>query len=271
MQALATGVGDLKRVLSNIKSRGTWGEGSLGTLLEQIMTPEQYALNVEIVPHSGQRVEYAIKLPGNDAEGPVCLPIDSKMPLGDYERLIAASEQGDAASVEAAAKALERTILGCAKDICSKYIRPPHSTDFAVMFLPTEGLFAEVVRRTGLINQLQSDCRVIVTGPTTLMALLSSLRMGFRTLAIQERSSEVWQVLGAVKTEFSKFGEVIDKVHKKLNEAQNVVEQARTRRKAVDRKLRDVEALPEAATRNLLTLAVDEILDEVELPSEPVE
>lgn len=271
MQALATGVGDLKRVLSNIKSRGTWGEGSLGTLLEQVMTPEQYAQNVEIVPHSGQRVEYAIKLPGNDEEGPVWLPMDSKMPLGDYDRLMAAAEQGDAASLEVAAKALERTILGCAKDICGKYVRPPHSTDFAVMFLPTEGLFAEVVRRPGLVNQLQSDCRVIVTGPTTLMALLSSLRMGFRTLAIQERSSEVWQVLGAVKTEFSKFGDVIDKVHRKLSEAQNVVEQARTRRRAVDRKLRDVEALPEATTRDVLALAVEDIIEDAEPSAETVE
>jgi DNA recombination protein RmuC len=271
MQALATGVGDLKRVLSNIKSRGTWGEGSLGTLLEQVMTPEQYAQNVEIVPHSAQRVEYAIKLPGNPDEGPVWLPMDSKMPLEDYDRLVAASEQADAATLEVAAKALERTILGCAKDICSKYVRPPHSTDFGVMFLPTEGLFAEVVRRPGLVNQLQSECRVIVTGPTTLMALLSSLRMGFRTLAIQERSSEVWQVLGAVKTEFGKFGEVIDRVHKKLNEAQNVVEQARTRRRAVDRKLRDVEALPEATTRDVLALAVDELLEDVEPPAETVE
>lgn len=271
MQALATGVGDLKRVLSNIKMRGTWGEGSLGTLLEQVMTPEQFAQNVEIVPHTGQRVEYAIKLPGKDDERPVWLPMDSKMPLGDYDRLVAASEHGDGTAVEAAAKALERTILGCARDICGKYVRPPHSTDFAVMFLPTEGLFAEVVRRPGLVDQLQSECRIIVTGPTTLMALLSSLRMGFRTLAIQERSSEVWQVLGAVKSEFGKFGEVIDKVHKKLNEAQNVVEQARTRRRAVDKQLRDVEALPETSARDMLALAVEEILDDDESTAEAAE
>jgi len=261
MQALATGVGDLKRVLSNIKSRGTWGEGTLGLLLEQVLTPEQYAQNVEVQPHSGQRVEYAVRLPGQ-GDDPVWLPMDSKMPLGDYERLVEASEQGDAAGVEQAAKALERAIVGCAKDICTKYVQPPYSTDFGVMFLPSEGLFAEVVRRPGLVDQLQRECRVIVTGPTTLMALLNSLRMGFRSLAIQQRSSEVWQVLAAVKTEFGKFGPVLEKVHRKLGEAQNVVEQARTRGRAMDRKLRDVEALPEAAAKDLLSITVEEIIDE---------
>lgn len=266
MQALATGVGDLKRVLSNIKSRGTWGEGTLGLLLEQVLTPEQYSLNVEVQPHSGQRVEYAIKLPGQ-GEAPLWLPLDSKMPLGDYERLMEASEQGDAAGVEAAGRALEKAIVSCAKEICSKYVHPPYSTDFGVMFLPSEGLFAEVVRRPGLVDQLQRECRVIVAGPTTLSALLNSLRMGFRSLAIQQRSSEVWQVLAAVKTEFGKFGPVLEKVHKKLGEAQNVVEQARTRGRAMDRKLRDVEALPDAAAQNLLAIAVHEILDEDEQDS----
>lgn len=263
MQTIATGVGDLKRVLSNVKSRGTWGEGNLGLLLEQVMTPEQYASNVEIRPGSGQRVEYAIRLPG-EGEQPLWLPMDAKLPTEDYERLVIASEAGDAAAVDEAAKALERTIRNCAKDISQKYVSPPYSTDFGVMFLPTEGLFAEVVRRPGLIDALQRECRVIVTGPTTLMALLTSLRMGFRSLAIQKRSSEVWQVLGAVKTEFGKFGDVLDKVHKKLGEAQNVVEQAGTRRRAVDRKLRGVEALPEAAAQGLLGVAADGLIaDEI--------
>ena len=209
MQSIATGVGDLKRVLSNVKARGTWGEATLGMALEQVMTPEQYATNVEVRPHSGQRVEYAIRLPGDGAE-PVWLPIDAKLPTEDYERLVDASERGDAEGVDEAAKGLDRAIRKAAADIAAKYIQPPHTTDFAVMFLPTEGLFAEVVRRPGLIDQLQRECRVIVTGPTTLMALLTSLRMGFRSLAIQERSSEVWQVLGGVKTEFSRFGDMLD-------------------------------------------------------------
>jgi DNA recombination protein RmuC len=263
MQALAIGVGDLKRVLSNVKTRGTWGEGTLGMLLEQVMTPEQYAQNVEVRPNSGQRVEYAIKLPGQN-DVPLWLPLDSKMPMGDYERLVVASENGDATAAENAAKSLEKAILICGRDICSKYVHPPHTTDFGVMFLPSEGLFAEVVRRPGLVDRLQRECRVIVTGPTTLMALLNSLRMGFRSLAIQQRSSEVWQVLAAVKTEFSKFGQVIDKVHKKLGEAQNVVEDARTRSRAVDRKLKDVEALPESAAQDVLSITMQDILDDIE-------
>lgn len=259
MQTIATGVGDLKRVLTNVKSRGTWGEGNLGLLLEQIMTPEQYAQNVEIRPASGQRVEFAIRLPGNGDET-IWLPIDSKLPTGDYERLVLASEAGDGVAVEGASKALERAIRVCAKDISEKYVSPPHSTDMGVMFLPTEGLFAEVVRRPGLIDALQRDYRVIITGPTTLMALLTALRMGFRSLAIQKRSSEVWQVLGAVKTEFGKFGDVLDKVHKKLGEAQNAVEQAGPRRRAMERKLRGVEALPEAAAQDLLAISTDELI-----------
>jgi DNA recombination protein RmuC len=244
-----------------VKSRGTWGEGNLGMLLEQVMTPEQYAQNVEVRPNSGQRVEFAVRLPG-DGDETIWLPIDSKLPTEDYERLILASEAGDAVAVEEASKALERAIRTCAKDICDKYVSPPHTTDMGVMFLPTEGLFAEVVRRPGLIDALQRECRVIVTGPTTLMALLTALRMGFRSLAIQKRSSEVWQVLGAVKTEFGKFGDVLDKVHKKLGEAQNVVEQAGTRRRAVDRKLRGVEALPDAAAGALLAITGEDLIIE---------
>jgi DNA recombination protein RmuC len=243
MQTIATGVGDLKRVLLNVKSRGTWGEATLGMLLEQAMAQEQYGENVEVRPGSGQRVEFAIRLPG-DGESPVWLPIDAKLPIEDYERLIDASERADAAAVEVAQKGLERAIRLAAKDISEKYVCPPFTTDFAIMFLPTEGLFAEVVRRPGLIDALQRDHRVMVAGPTTLMATLVSLRMGFRTLAIQQRSSEVWQVLGAVKQEFGKFGDVLDKVEKKLGEAQKTVHDAGVRRRAVDRKLRDVEILP---------------------------
>lgn len=261
MQSIASGVGDLKRVLSNVKSRGTWGEANLGMLLEQVLTPEQYGTNVEVKPNSGQRVEFAIRLPG-DGDQPVWLPIDAKLPVEDYERLVVASEKGDAEAVEQAARALERAVRQCAKDIATKYVAPPHSTDFAVMFLSTEGLFAEVVRRPGLIDALQREHRVVVTGPTTLMALLNSLRMGFRSLAIQQRSSEVWQVLGAVKTEFGKFGAVLDKVQKKLQEAQNTVEQAGVRRRAVDRSLRKVEALPEAASHSLLVDGTDALFED---------
>lgn len=261
MQTIATGVGDLKRVLTNVKSRGTWGEVTLGLLLEQVMTTDQYAENVEIRPNSGQRVEYAIKLPG-DGDIPVWLPIDAKMPTEDYERLVEASERGDVSAVEEAVKGIERAIKLAAKDISTKYISPPHSTDFAIMFLPNEGIYAEVVRRPGLIDALQRECRVSVAGPTNLMAMLTALRMGFRTLAIQERSSEVWKVLGNVKHEFGKFGDVLDRVHKKLGEAQNVVEAAGVRRRAVDRQLKDIEALPENATTDILALATDLIDDE---------
>lgn len=274
MQTLATGVGDLKKVLSNIKARGTWGEVTLGNLLEQVMAPQQYAQNVEVQPGTGQRVEFAIRLPGGaDDDTPLWLPIDAKFPIGDYERLVEASERGDVEATEAASKAVEVSIRLAAKDICDKYIHPPHSTDFGVMFLPTEGLFAEVLRRPGLVDSLQRECRIIVTGPTTLMALLSSLRMGFRTLAIQKRSSEVWQVLAAVKSEFGRFEVVFDRVHKKLQEAQNVVEQAGTRRRAVVRKLRGVEALPELEAARILELAVvdDDLPDEEPLASEAAE
>ncbi|MBV9378588.1 MAG: DNA recombination protein RmuC [Alphaproteobacteria bacterium] len=254
MQALATGVGDLKRILSNVKSRGTWGEVALGNILEEILSADQYARNVEVRPRSSQRVEFAIKLPG-DGETVIWLPVDAKYPTEDYDRLVEATERGDLEAAQAALRGIEARVRSGAKDIRDKYVAPPHSTDFAVMFLPTEGLFAEVVRRPGLVDWLQRECRVMVAGPTTLVSLLTSLRMGFRTLAIQQRSSEVWQVLSAVKTEFEKFGSVLDKVHKKLDEAQKVVEEAGVRRRAMDRRLRGVEVLPEAEPVALLDLA----------------
>jgi DNA recombination protein RmuC len=254
MQALATGVGDLKRILSNVKSRGIWGEVALGNILEEILSADQYARNVEVRPRSNQRVEFAIKLPG-DGEAPLWLPLDAKYPTEDYDRLVEASERGDMEIVEAALRGIEARVRSGARDIRAKYVAPPHSTDFAVMFLPTEGLFAEVIRRPGLVDWLQRECRVIVAGPTTLVSLLTSLRMGFRSLAIQQRSSEVWKVLSAVKTEFEKFGGVLDKVQKKLEEAQKVVEDAGIRRRAMDRKLRGVEVLPEAEASVLLELA----------------
>jgi len=255
MQALATGVGDLKRILSNVKSRGTWGEVALGNILEEILSADQYTRNVEVRPRSNQRVEFAIKLPG-DGETVLWLPVDAKYPTEDYDRLVEATERGDMEAVEAALRGIETRVRSAAKDICAKYVAPPHSTDFAVMFLPTEGLFAEVIRRPGLVDWLQRECRVMVAGPTTLVSLLTSLRMGFRALAIQQRSSEVWQVLSAVKTEFGKFGGVLDKVHKKLDEAQKVVEEAGVRRRAMDRRLRGVELLPEAEASALLELPV---------------
>jgi DNA recombination protein RmuC len=255
MQSLATGVGDLKKMLSNVKMRGAWGEVSLGNLLDQVLTVDQYERNVEVKPGSNQRVEYAIKLPGNDdGDGPLWLPIDAKFQNEDYERLVDASDRGDVEAVEAASKAVEMRIRASAKDICDKYVHPPHSTDFAVLFLPTEGLFAEIIRRPGLVDALQRECRIVVTGPTTLMALLNSLRMGFRTLAIQKRSSEVWQVLAAVKTEFGKYGEVLDKVQQKLHEASNTIDKVSVRRRAIDRRLRGVEVLPEMEAGAILRL-----------------
>jgi DNA recombination protein RmuC len=255
MQALATGVGDLKKMLSNVKARGNWGEVVLGNLLEEVLTPDQYAANVEVRPGSRQIVEYAVKLPGDaDQDTPLWLPIDAKYPQEDYERLLVAAEAGDSAAVEQAAKALERSIKNSAREIGDKYVAPPHSTDFGVMFLPTESLFAEVARRPGLINAVQNEHRILITGPTNLMALLTSLRMGFRTLAIQKKSGEVWQILGAVKTEFGKFADMLGKVEKKLQEAQNVVADARSRSKAVTRKLKSVEALDAGDSVRLLQL-----------------
>jgi DNA recombination protein RmuC len=254
MQTLATGVGDLKRLLTNVKARGTWGEVALGNLIEEIMSPDQFGRNVEIVPGSNERVEYAIRLPG-DGEAPVWLPVDSKFPTEDYERLEDARHRGDVAADEIAGRAIESAIRLAAKDISTKYIHSPHSTDFAVMFLPTEGLFAEVVRRPGLMDALQREFHLMVAGPTNLVSLLVSFRLGFRALAIQRRSGEVWTVLSAVKTEFGKFGGILDKVKKKLRETQEVVDvEAGRRRRAMDRKLRDLESLPEIEAATVFEL-----------------
>lgn len=241
MQTLATGVGDLRKVLTNVKTRGIWGEVQLGNLLEQIMTPEQYASNVATVPNSRERVEFAIRMPGHDS--PTWLPIDSKFPQEDYQRLIEASERGDAAALEACGKALENAAKKCATDIRTKYVQSPHTVDFGIMFVPIEGLYAELVRRPGLADNLREQ-RILLCGPTTLAALLNSLQMGFRTLALQKRSSEVWQVLGAVKTEFGKFSEVLAKVQKKLHEASSTIDDAAQRTRVMERKLKDVDQLP---------------------------
>jgi len=265
MQQLATGVGDLKSLLTNVKSRGTWGEYQLGAILEQIFTPDQYAMNVKVNPTSGEVVEYAIRLPGQKSETPVWLPIDAKFPKEDYERLQAAAEISDKEALEAALKALERRIRDSAKDIRDKYLCPPFTTDFGILFLPTEGLYAEVLRRPGLVDDLQRLYRVNVSGPTTLMAMLNSLQMGFRTLAIEKRSSEVWQVLAAVKTEFVKFGDVFEKLQKKLNEADKVIEDAGIRTRKMSRALKQVEMLPEAQAQVLL----GDIEPEPESISEP--
>lgn len=251
MQTLATGVGDLKRMMTNVKARGAWGEVTLGSLLEHALAPDQYQKNVEVRPASNQRVEFAIKLPGGD-RGPLWLPIDAKFPTEDYERLMDASDRGDMEATEIAAKAVETRIRQSAHDISTKYIHPPYSTDFALLFLPTEGLYAEIIRRPGLADSLQRDYRVTVAGPTTLLALLNSLQMGFRTLAIQKRSSEVWQILGAVKTEFGKYGIILEKVQKKLQEASSTIDDVGVRKRAIDRKLRSVEAVPEMVAQTLL-------------------
>ena len=256
MQSLATGVGDLKKVLTNVKTRGAWGEIQLGAILEQLLTPDQYATNVSTRPDSGERVEFAIKLPGSgpQSESQIWLPIDSKFPQEDYHRLIEASEVSDAEGVSKAIAALMRNVRNSAQDIRNKYLEPPHTTDFAIMFLPTEGLYAEVLRQPGLFEDLQQNYRIVLAGPTTLSAILNSLQLGFRTLAIEKRASEVWQVLAAVKTEFGKFGEVLDKVKRQLNAASQTIEQTGTRTRAMERKLRDVEQLPSNQTSELLKL-----------------
>ena len=256
MQNLATGVGDLKRVLTNVKARGTWGEVQLGAILQQLLTPEQYEKNVKVRPASGEVIEFAIRLPGTGSETHtnVWLPIDAKFPQEDYQRLVEASEAADAPAVEQSLKALTRAIENAARDIANKYIEPPATTDFAILFLPTEGLYAEALRQPGLLEKLQAEYRVVVAGPTTLSAILNSLRMGFRTLAIEKRSSEVWQILAAVKTEFGKFGEVLDKVKKQLETASGTIDATGTRTRAMERKLRDVEALPEEESKKLLQL-----------------
>jgi DNA recombination protein RmuC len=244
MQQLASDVGGLQRVLTNVKTRGGWGEVQLGTLLEQLLTPEQFDRNIQTRDESGERVDYAIKLPGEGNGAAVWLPIDAKFPMEDYQRLITAQESGDSMLTDGAMKDLEAQLRKSAKDICAKYINPPKTTDFALMFLPTEGLYAEAIRRVGLVEQVQRDCRVVFAGPTTLAALLNSLQMGFRTLAIQKRSSEVWNLLAGVKTEFAKFGDSLSKVKDKLDQAASDMDKVAVRSRAITKKLRDVEELP---------------------------
>ncbi|MDP9253594.1 MAG: DNA recombination protein RmuC [Verrucomicrobiota bacterium] len=254
MQTLAMGVGDLKRVLSNVTTRGNWGEIQLESLLDQILTHDQYERRVKIDETSGEAVDFAIKLPGkgNGESEIVWLPIDAKFPTEDYQRLVEAQEKADAVAADAAAKMLANRLRDSAKEICAKYIRPPRTTDFGIMFLPTEGLYAEMVRRTGLFEVIQRECRVMIAGPTTLAALLNSLQMGFRSLTIQKRSSEVWQLLAKVKTEFGRFGDLLDGVKRKLDQASNTMEDAARKSRTIERKLRNVEELPPAEANVLL-------------------
>jgi len=244
MQQLASDVGGLQRVLTNVKTRGGWSEWQLGVLLDEMLTPEQFAKNMRMRDDTDERVEFAVKLPGDEDGAPVWLPIDAKFPMEHYDRLAAAQEKGDPGAVETATKTLETQLKRCAKDICDKYINPPKTTDFALLFLPSEGLYAEAIRRVGLVQNVQRDCRVTFAGPTTLAALLNSLQMGFRTLAIQKRSSEVWNLLAAVKTEFSKFGESLSAVKEKIDQASRKMEDVDVRSRAITKKLRDVEELP---------------------------
>lgn len=259
MQTLATGVGDLKKVLTNVKTRGTWGEVQLGAMLEQVLNPDQFSTNVA-TKDNGERVEYAIRLPGQgaDKDEVVWLPIDAKFPVEDYQRLIEAQERADADAVEQAGKQLENRVRSCAGDICGKYLNPPKTTDFGILFLPIEGLFAEVIRRTGLTEVIQRECRVVIAGPTTLWSILNSLQMGFRTLAIQKRSSEVWNLLAAVKTEWTRYGDVLEAVEKKLHQASDTIEKARVRSRAVGRKLKDVQELPAGEANALLSPGIFE-------------
>src|SRR5437763_4608341 len=244
MQQLASDVGGLQRVLTNVKARGGWGEVQLGALLEQLLTSEQFDRNVQTRDESGERVDYAIKLPGEGNGAAVWLPIDAKFPMEDYQRLITAQESGNSVLTDGAMKDLEAQLRKSAKDICAKYINPPKTTDFALMFLPTEGLYAEAIRRVVLVKQIQRACRVVFAGPTSLAALLNSLQMGFRTLAIQKRSSEVWNLLAGVKTEFAKFGDALSKVKDKLDQASSDMDKVAVRSRAITKKLRDVEELP---------------------------
>lgn len=253
MQNLATSVGDLKKVLTNVKARGTWGEIQLGNLLDQVLTTEQFAKNVATKRGSNDRVEFAIKLPGQSDHGEALwLPIDAKFPQEDYQRLIDAQERASGSEAEDASKQLEARIRLEARAIKDKYIDPPYTTDFAIMFLPVEGLYAEIVRRPGLCDVLQRECRVVVAGPTTLSALLNSLSMGFRTLAIEKRSSEVWALLGAVKTEFGRFGDLLEKTHKKLEEASSTIENATKKSRTIEKKLKKVQELPSSQATAML-------------------
>ena len=275
MQSLASGVGDLKRVLTNVKARGTWAEVQLGAILEQVLTPDQYGKNVRVKEESTESVEFAVRLPGpkDDPSACVWLPIDSKFPQEDYLRLQEAAESGDTEAVQRATAALIRTVRVAARDIHDKYVNPPSTTDFAIMFLATEGLYAEVLRQPGFVEELQHQYRISIAGPTTLMATLSSLRLGFQTLAIEQRASEVWRVLGAVKTEFGKFGDVLDKVKSQLNTVRRTIDQTGVRTRALEKRLRSVEMLPEADASELLALpdGFEEIgSDEVAAPDEPL-
>jgi DNA recombination protein RmuC len=263
MQNLATGVGDLKRTLTNVKTRGGWGEIQLGALLEDMLSPAQYDRNFKPKENGDAVVEYAIRFPGRDGGGEsVWLPIDSKFPIEDYHRLTDAQEKADIDAIDVATKALELRIKGCAKDLCEKYLNPPRTTDFGMMFLPTEGLYAEVIRRTNLVETLRRDYNVTIVGPSTFAAFVNSLQMGFRTLAIQERSSEVWKLLGAIKNQFGKFGDVLDGVKRKLEQATNTMDTAATRSRAIERKLRDVEVLP--TTEALVLLGTIDLEGETE-------
>ena len=267
MQSLAQGVGDLKHLLTNVKTRGMFGEAQLASLLEQVLVPDQYAVQVATRPGSKNLVDFAIKLPGRSDSGePLWLPIDAKFPNEDYERLLDAQERADVTGAEMAAKALELRIRMEAKSISEKYVEPPYTTDFAILFLPTEGLYAEVLRRPGLMEALQRDHRITLAGPTTLLAMLSSLQMGFRTLALEKRSSEVWQVLGAVKTEFGKFGDVLAKVKAQTQTVLNTLDSAETRSRAMGRVLKQVEALPEGQGQALMFAEQDQ---ERDLDSKP--
>ncbi len=260
MQSLAAGVGDLKQVLTNVKARGTWGEVQLGMLLEQILTSEQYEANVACKKGCGERVEYAIRLPGQSTgkDDVVWLPIDAKFPVEDYQRMLEAQDRRDQTAMEAALKALEGRVKASAKEIQSKYLDPPRTTDFGIMFLPTEGLYAEVLRRPGLAEAIQRDCRVIIAGPTTLAALLNSLQMGFRTLAVEQRSSEVWQLLGAVKTQFGQFGGLLEKVQTKLDQASRTIDDAAKKSRTIEGKLKTVQEIPRTQADSLLALGTPE-------------
>ena len=258
MQNLATGVGDLKRVLTNVKARGTWAEAQLGAILDQVLTADQYEKNVNVKPHTAERVEFAVRLPGpiDDRDTSVYLPIDSKFPQEDYARLQDAADQADPVATQLAIDALLRAVKASAKEISDKYVDPPHTTDFAIMFLATEGLYAEVLRQPALVEDLQQNFRIVVAGPTTLVAILSSLRVGFQTLAMEKRASEIWRVLGAVKSEFGRFAETLDKVKRQLNTASKTIDQTGVRTRAMERKLRSVEQLPESEAVELLAIDV---------------
>jgi DNA recombination protein RmuC len=261
MQSLAAGVGDLKKVLSNVKTRGTLGEVQLHNLLEQILTPEQYAANVATKPGSDARVEFAVRLPGRD-DKPLWLPIDAKFPQEDYLRLLDAQEQGNQAAVLDASRQLEKTVVGMAKLICDKYISPPDTTDFAVMFLVNEGSYATVLSRPGLFDSILRDYKVIIAGPTTIAALLSSLSLGFKTLTIEKRSSEVWRLLGAIKTEFMTFGTLLDKTRKKLDEASSSIDTAATRTRRIQKKMQGIEQLPDQESKELLGMETESLRGE---------